>query len=65
MADVLDRLPASDRRILRRLAEAAGVDLEVAAVEVLRAYLRLAKDAPGALPADPLARAARSAARGR
>lgn len=65
MGELIDQLPREERRTLHRMAEAAGAPLEVVAVQVLRAYLRLASDCPAALPADPLAAMASRATGGR
>ena len=64
MNDFLNLLPARDRAALVRLAEAARVPPEIMIVQVCCAYLRLARDAPGALPSDPLSRRAALAAGG-
>lgn len=55
MSDFTDNLPAADRRALLRLAADAAVPAEALAVEMVAAYLRLLRDAPGALPRNPLA----------
>lgn len=54
MAD-LDRMAPADRRMLRRLAEAAGIEADALIPELAAAYLRLLRDAPAVLPRDPLA----------
>ena len=52
--DLADLSPA-DRRLLGRLAEAAGTTAEAMLPEIVTAWLRLLRDAPDALPANPLA----------
>ncbi|MFG6535539.1 hypothetical protein ACGYK5_17075 [Sulfitobacter sp. 1A16787] len=51
---VLARLHRVERRALADLAAAAEVSAVDMIPAILAAYLRLAKDAPGALPADPV-----------
>ena len=53
--DLRDALSKSDRRLLDRLAEAAGISPEALLPEIVSGYLRLLREAPDALPRDPLA----------
>ncbi|MBY6121832.1 hypothetical protein KUV64_22105 [Mameliella alba] len=64
MSELLDQLPKREAATLRRMAEASDASPEVVAVQVLRAYLQLARDCRAALPADPLSRLAHGAQRG-
>lgn len=58
MADLvqMNALPASDERLVVRMAADAGVSVEAMRREILRAYLGLVRGAPEALPNDPLRR---------
>ena len=56
-------LPASDARLLRRMAEEAGTTPEALLHQIVRGYLGLVRAAPEALPHDPLRRLAAGAIR--
>ena len=62
-ADLIDTLRASDRRLLHKMAEAAGASAEAMAAAMVESYLVLVRDAPGALPRDPMAGLGASAKR--
>lgn len=63
MRDVLDALPAADRRLVRDMAADAAADPEKITVEIVRSYLGLVRSAPAALPNNPLRRLAASSIR--
>mgnify|MGYP000070688616 CR=1 FL=1 len=63
MADLVNSLPPSDRRLVRAMAAEAGSNPEAMAAEIVRAYLGLVRGAPDAMPNDPLRRMASSALR--
>lgn len=63
MADLIDALPPSDRKLLRDMAAAAACDPADMALEVVRAYLGLVRSAPAALPDNPLRRLTAAAIR--
>ncbi|MGR3758173.1 MAG: hypothetical protein ACU0AT_13200 [Tranquillimonas sp.] len=58
---MIDQLHRSDRRLLERIADDAGVPVDALLPEIVAAYLRLLKDAPAVLPRDPLSPIARRA----
>lgn len=58
MTDLIDSLPREEARQIRRMAQAAGSTPEAIMRAMLRAYLSLLRDAPAALPQDPLTRLA-------
>ena len=64
MCEVVDRLPRSDARQLRRMAQMAGASEEDMAAGIVRAWLSLVRAAPDALPNDPLRRLSARADRG-
>jgi hypothetical protein len=51
---ILARLHASERRELRDLAAEAHVDVGDMVPAILKRYLQLRRDAPGAIPRDPI-----------
>ncbi|MGR3498795.1 MAG: hypothetical protein ACU0E9_07875 [Limimaricola soesokkakensis] len=55
MADPLDHLSASDRRLVGRLADDWKLPVEALIPALVAGYLRLLRDAPDALPRNPLA----------
>lgn len=56
MSEWLQTLPQGDRETLAKMADMAGVGLDALGVAIISGYLRLVRDAPGALPEkDPLA----------
>ncbi|NRB05679.1 MAG: hypothetical protein HRU30_20710 [Rhodobacteraceae bacterium] len=63
MSDLVDTLPPTHRRMVRHMAQSAGVSEGAIAREILRAYLDLAREAPSALPMDCTKRQALSAVR--
>lgn len=56
MSDVYELLSRSDRNYLDKLADRAGLHVDDMIPEIVSAWLTLHKDAPNALPTDPLAR---------
>lgn len=56
MAELIERLPRADRRLLDTMAADAGSTAEEMAREMVRAYLSLVRSAPDAMPYDPLRR---------
>lgn len=48
-------LDARARREVQAIAEAGGASIEAVLVELVAAYLRIARDAPEALPRNPMA----------
>lgn len=54
MADPLDYLHPAERREIRRLAAQAEAAPEALIAQFAAAFLRLARDVPGALPPDPI-----------
>jgi len=58
MPEVADTLAALDpgvRRDLQSIATSSGVPPEALIPEIVAAYIRLLREAPGALPRNPLA----------
>lgn len=54
MADVIDALSVTDRRLVERMTVDARVPVEALVPEIVAAYLRLLRDVPAALPRDPM-----------
>lgn len=54
MSDPVAGLRKSERALLERVAAAAEVPPEDMALAMIGAYLQLLRDAPAALPHDPL-----------
>jgi len=52
--EILARLHASERRELRALAAEARVGVGDMVPAILKRYLQLRRDAPGAIPPDPI-----------
>nr|WP_170540917.1 hypothetical protein [Ruegeria arenilitoris] len=52
--DPLSRMTPRERKALARLSQETGFPAEALAAEMAAAYLRLALDAPQALPARPI-----------
>lgn len=64
MSEIWDCLQPAERRRLERMAAEAGVPVGAGLIAALiSAYLRLAVDAPGSLPRDPMRGVAVSADR--
>lgn len=53
-AGVVEMLSASERRAVERLAAEAVTGVEAMAAAIVSNYLILMRDAPAALPADPM-----------
>lgn len=56
MSEIFDTLPPRDRRMVRRMAEETGVEVNAMMAQIVRAYAGLVHGAPDALPNDPLRR---------
>lgn len=54
MADILDKLSPTDRRLVNKMAADAEVPVGALLPEIVAAYLRLLRDVPAALPSDPM-----------
>lgn len=54
MDEVLSALSQSDRRMIDRMAIEAGVPATALLPALIEGYLRILKDAPAALPRDPM-----------
>lgn len=63
MSDPVAGLTQKDRQMLQRLADQAAVSVEAMLAAIIGQYFDLMRDAPGALPRDPLAGLALSARR--
>lgn len=61
MTDLMSALPLADRRLVAAMAAEADTTPEALGVEIVRAWLALARTVPEVLPADPLAGLARTA----